>query len=86
MAKETAIFWGMLFGQRCLTLWIVAGLAKFFCFFFPHGHKTFMILVMGQQRCGFRGRKEEKKKNPAAACQEKTIIEDVFLSGGHNFQ
>jgi hypothetical protein len=64
----------------------MAGLAKFFCFLFIHGHKTLMILVMGQWRRGFRGGKKEKKKNAAAACQKKAVIEDVFLSGGHVFQ
>jgi hypothetical protein len=38
---------------------------------------------MGQGVGGFRGGIEEKEENAAAGCQEKTVVEDVFLFGGH---
>ncbi|MBV5319062.1 MAG: hypothetical protein JZU50_14795 [Desulfobulbaceae bacterium] len=83
MAEEAAVFGRMGLGERGFTFWGVADFAGFFRFFFFHGHETFMVLIMGQRGCGFRGGKKEKEENTAAANQKKQVVKDVFMSGNH---
>jgi hypothetical protein len=83
MTEETAIFGRMVFGERCFCPWGVTGLAEFFCLFLFHGHETFMVLVMRQRCRGFRRGVKEKEENAAAACQKKTVVQNIFLFGRH---
>jgi len=83
MAEEAAILGWMGFEQRCFGPWAMTGLTGFFRLVLFHVEKPFMVRVMGQWTGRFKGSREEEKENAGAGRQKKTVVEDVFLFGGH---
>ncbi len=91
MAEQAAVGWRVGISQRCSPFGAVTGGALLFGLFLFHVTKNRVSIVLGQRRCGFRWRIQQKQQYPSGKTEEQQIeeacIPTVFwlqrIRGGH---
>lgn len=73
MTEKASVFWRMVFRQWDFTSFSVTIVTELFRFFFFHGHKATMILIMGKGSSGLWRGIPKKEKDAYANSNEGSI-------------
>jgi len=79
VAEKAAVFGRVIFRQGINAIGPMAVCTEFFGFLFVHGHKAFVVIVMGQPGGSFRGCRPEYEKNAGTEYQEEQIVDEYFF-------